>query len=294
MILCVDPETPQREETEEALRDAGFDTTGVRSVAAARERLDGDAAVEGLVTEQSLPDGTGLELLEYAREYSPDTACVLFTGVPIEAIDTEAFSELVAEYLPKDDPEARSELVSLVEHSLAFRSQTAYPLPEQEDARLAALEQYAADPEALGGSLDRLSELATAMFDVNAAAIGLVDKHEQRFLSCHGVALDSMEREETVCTYAILEDDVTVIEDVGDDPRFAENEGLAAADIRFYASASLVSPEGQPIGTFCVYDDEARTITERDRELLELFADEAMEQLVLRRQRRDTGGLPDA
>lgn len=294
MILCVDPATSLREETEATLRDAGFEAVGVGSVAAARERLDGEEPVDGLVTEQRLPDRSGLELIRHARETSPDTVCVLFTAVGLEQIETEAFGSLVAEYLPKDDTEAHSELVALVEHSLAFRTQTAYPLPEQEDARLAALEQYAADPEALGGSLDRLSELATALFDVDAAAIGLVDEHEKRFLSCHGIALEPLDREETVCTYAILDDDATIIEDVEDDTRFAENEGLAAAGIRFYASAPLVSPEGHPIGTFCVYDDEARAFTGRDRELLELLADEAMEQLVLRRRLREAGGEVDA
>lgn len=74
----------------------------------------------------------------------------------------------------------------------------------------------------------------------------------------------------------------------------AQNKGLTAAGIRFYASAPLVSPDGHPIGTVCVYDDERREFDDSDRELLQLLADEAMDQLLLRRRLRDAGGEVDA
>lgn len=294
MILCVDPEPSLRGETERTLSDAGFVTVGVGSLAAAREHLDGEEPVDVLLTEQRLPDGTGLELVRHVRDASPDTACILFSDVPLEEIDTEAFGGLVAEYLSKDEQDAQAELLDLVEHSLAFRSQTAYPVPEEEDARLAVLDQYTAITDEAGASLDRLSVLATELFGLGAASVGLVDAHEERFLACQGVSVDSLDREESVCTYAILDDEVTVIEDVAEDPRFAENEGLTAAGIRFYASAPLLSPDGYPIGTFCVFDDAPRSFSQRDRELLTLLAEETMEQLELRRRLRDAGDETDA
>lgn len=284
MLLCVDPDATARRETAERLQAAGFDVTEASSLDDARDHLDD--ALDAVVTEQSLPDGAGLELVREVREAVPDTPCVLFTDVPIEAIDTEAFAHVVVEYVPKDAPDARAELVDLLEHSLAFGSQTAYPLPENEESRLAALERYAVDPDALGESFDRLTELATELFGVDAAAVGLIDAHEQRFLACHGITLETMDREDTVCTYAILDADVTVIEDVREDPRFEENEGLQAAEIRFYASTSLRTPEGEPIGTFCVYDDQPREFSADDRDLLDLLGAEAMEQLTLRRRLR--------
>ncbi|MCD2200785.1 response regulator [Halobacterium sp. KA-4] len=271
MILCADPETPARERTTGALSDAGFDVVEAGSLAEAYEALD-EHPVECVVTEYTLPDGTGLELVDAVRERHPDAACMLFTATPLDDIDTDAFGSLVAEYVHKDDD--HDELVGIVEHALAFRSQTAYPLPANESARVNALEQYAADPTELGASLDRLTELATALFGVNAAAIGIIDAHTEEFLSCHGVSFDPMDREDTVCTYAILDDRVTVVEDVADDPRFADNEGLAAANIRFYASAPLITPDGEAIGTFCIYNDEPRTFASRDRELLSLLGDE--------------------
>jgi CheY-like chemotaxis protein len=291
MILCVDPSESDREVTRDAL-DSAYDVETAASLSGARNALT-EETVECLVTEYDLPDGTGLELIQAARNVAPDAACILFTDRPLEDVDTAAFGDVVAEYLSKDAPDAHGELTELVDHAVAFRNQTAYPLPDDEDARLAALERYAATPESLGTSLDRLTELATALFDLDAAAVGLMDAHEQRFLSCFGVSFETVEREETVCTYALLDEGVTVIEDAREDPRFEDNEGLRTADIRFYASAPVTTPEGHAIGTFCVYDDEPRSFADRDRELLSLLADEVMEQLVLRRRLSETGGEHD-
>lgn len=293
MLLFADPDDEFRAEAAAALRDAGFEVVGVDDVAAGREHLAGSEAVDCLVTDQTLPDGDGLEFVREARELSPDTACILCTDVPLDDIDTESFGDIVVEYLPKSGPETPMELVDVVEHSVAFRTQTAYPLPENEDARLAALERYAAAPEELGDSIERLTELATELFGLDASAVGLIDEHEQRFLGCHGISLDPLPREETVCTYAILDQDVTVIEDVREDPRFDKNEGLRSADITFYASAPVRSPDGQPIGTFCVYDNDPQSFDERSRQQLELLAAEVADQLVLRRDLRDARGEAD-
>lgn len=280
MIICADPDRETRAETVEALETA----------ARARELSATRGDVDALVTEYDLPDGTGLELAGDVRGDHPDAFCLLFTDTPFADVDT-AGSETVADYLATDDPEAHTELVSRLEDALALRYQTAYPLPDDEDARLAALDAYAADPDALGESFDRLTELATALFDVDAAAIGLVDRHEQRFLSCHGLAFDPIDREDTVCTYAVLDDAVTVVEDAAEDPRFRDNAALDDAGIRFYASAPLLAETGEAIGTFCVYHSTPRTLSERDRELLELLAEDAVDRLAgHRRLREATGG----
>jgi GAF domain-containing protein len=270
MLLFADPDPSFRTEAADALRDAGFEVVEVEDVAAAREHLDVNE-VEGpacLVTEQELPDGTGLELVREARERSPNTACILCTNVALEEIDTEAFGDVVVEYLPKADANTPGELVELVEHSVEFRSQTTYPLPDNEDGRLNAVERYSVDPEELGDSLDRLTELATAQFE-------------------------TVPREGTVGTYAILEPEVTVVEDVGEDPRFDQNDGLHVSEMQFYASAPIHTPEGDAIGTFSVYDARPRSFDARERHLLELLAAEAAEQLVLRRELRAARGDAD-
>lgn len=290
MILCVDPDGADRAATREALAEAGFDTLGRGSLAAARDALD-EAAIDCVVTEYDLDDGTGLDLVADVRSVSPDTACVLFTTASLDDIDTAAVGGAVAEYLRKDGPEAYGELAALVEHSLSFLSQTAYPLPEDEGARLAALERYAAEPAVLDDALDRLTTLAAGLFDVEAAFVGLVDAHHEKYLSCHGFSLDRAPRERTICTYAILDDGVTVVENVLEDPRFASNDLVADAGIGFYAGAPLLTDDGQAIGTFCVVDDAPRSFSAAETDHLRLLADETMDQLELRRRLRDADGV---
>jgi CheY-like chemotaxis protein len=286
MILCIDSDKNDLTATREAIEGAGFETRGATSASGAREAVRAADGVDCLVTEYELPDGNGLELVRAVRESGPDTACILYTDAAPEEMGTDAFGEVIAEYVPKGRPNAADALMDLVEHSLASRTQTAYPLPNDEDARLEALERYAEDPESLSDSLGRLTELATALFGVNSAAVGLVDDHEERFLSCYGANFDTRERDRTLCTHTILEEGVMVVEDATEDPRFESLERLERADVRFYAGAPVRTPEGLAIGVFCLHDDEPRALSDRERELLTLLAGEAMEQLELRRQLR--------
>jgi CheY-like chemotaxis protein len=280
-VLCADADPEDRSATASALESAAFDVTVTGSVGAARDALQ-EGTPDAVVSEYELPDGTGLELFATVRERVPDATCVLFTSADFAAIDTGEYGDIVVEYLSKEEPDALTELTALLGFESDPVMQAAYPLPDDEAGRVEALERYVEHPEGASESIDRLTELAAAMFDVDSAAVGLIDAHHERFLSCHGAAFDTLDREASVCTYAILDTDVTVVEDVGADPRFADNEGLAAAGIAFYAGAPLVTESGHAIGTFCIQADEPRTFGEDQRRHLTLFAEAAMEQIELR------------
>jgi len=103
--------------------------------------------------------------------------------------------------------------------------------------------------------------------------VGVIDADEERFLACHGVDFDSIEREETICSYAIITDDVMVVEDVQNDPRFRDMDAIQQLDLAWYASAPIVV-DGNRIGTFCIADTEQRDFSEEDREQLKALAGE--------------------
>lgn len=298
-VLCVDPDDDARAATVSALEDAGLTVTACPDLAAAVERLDD--TIDCVVTEFELPGGSGLDLLAAVRERVPDASFVLFTGADPDEVETSALRGAVTEYVPKGSPNARELLLDLVRHSVSFRTQTAYPLPDDEAERVAALDAYRPVLAAAEPAFDRIASLAGDLLDAPMAAIGIVDDREQEFIACHGVDFDTLSREKTICTYALLEPGVTTIEDVSEDPRFSDNERLEAVPLRAYAGAKMTTPEGRVVGTVCVYDSVPREWTDQDRERLRLLAAEAMEVLELRRRlhehgdgEADTDPRPDA
>lgn len=289
-VLCVDADEPERERTTAALSAVeGLTTTACASVEAARRRLS-SAVFDCLVTEYGLPDGTGLDVVAVARDTQPDVGCILFTDTPFAEIDTSEAPHLVVDHLAKESEDDYEYLPHLVQNVVSARTHTSYPLPPDEDDRLAALAAYDLSGLTATDSFDRLTELASRQFDVAFAFVGLVDAHEERFVSCYGAEWESLPRQDTVCTYAILEDDVMVVEDIESDPRFSANEVLPSLDIRSYAGASITASTGETLGMFCVLDDEPRSYTTDERESLRLFAAEAAEQLELRRRIAVTEG----
>jgi GAF domain-containing protein len=280
-VLCVDPDPAERAATAGALDEAGFAVTAAGSLADARAAVGPD--LDCVVTEVTLPDGAGLDLVVDARAANPDVAAVLFTDADYGAVETEQYDEIV-EFVPKSGADARERLVALVEATLARRAQTDYPLPPDEEERLAALSDYDLDDPGTRRALDRLIALAVERFDVSMAAVNVIAEDEQQVLACTGIDLADGPRSQSVCTFTILEDDVTTVEDLRADPRFETVTALRESPIRAYAGAPIRTPGGHAIGTFCVYDDAPRSFAADALDDLARFADEVAEQLELRRR----------
>lgn len=251
------------------------------SLADAKAVLD-DRVLDCVVTEYDLPDGTGLELIAALRERAPDTGAILVTAASPARITEESGPHHVAEFVPKTGAEVGTRVVQLVEQTAAGRSQTAYPLPPDERARLDALATIDFDDELLCGAIERVTTLATDHFGVAQSSVNVVAERTQVFLADE--TLEPTSREDSACTYTILDDGVTVIEDIASDPRFSDNELVAESGVRFYAGATLATREGHPVGTLCVYDEEPRVFGEADRAYLALLAADVMDWLEVVRE----------
>lgn len=275
-VLCVDPGDAPDEPWTRLAEEPGLSVVVRGSVAAAKEALQG-ADVDCLVTEYDLPDGTGLDLVRYVRDRAQDIGCILFTEADRATVTEGLAVPLVVEYLHRGSPAATERLTALVAVTARRRTGTAYPLPEDEPDRLDALAALDLDSEALAAALDRVTELAVRHFDLQRSSVNVIAESTQEVLACHGPALPSMPREASICTYSILDEGVTVVEDTAADPRFADNERLDEHDIRFYAGAPLRTDEGFPVGTLCVYDDAPRTFSAEEAAYLELLATAAID-----------------
>ena len=160
----------------------------------------------------------------------------------------------------------------------------AYPLPEREAERLAALRSYAILDSAPEQAFDDLVELASTICDTPIALITLLDEHRQWFKARRGLAVESTPREHAFCAHAIASSELLVVPDAHRDDRFASNP-LVTGDpnIRFYAGAPLETAEGHRFGTICVIDSVPREPTPVQRSALQALSRLVVQQIELRR-----------
>jgi GAF domain-containing protein len=285
-ILCVDGDADRRADTVDTLSAAIPGETRVTEAGGVEPARTAVAShpIDCAVTEYDLPDGTGMEVARAIREHCPDAACVLYTATPHDEVDTTEAEEVVVEFVPRGAERSGTELGTLVESLVRMRTHTAYPVPADESGRVAAVEAYRPVADAAAAALDRLTDVAAEHFGTSLTFVTLMLEHQQVMLEKVGEGPPVLPREDTVCTYALMEGGVTVIEDLAADPLFAANDALADAGLRSYAGTKLVSPDGHVVGTFCVMDDEPRSFSDSERSVLAALGEEAMDQLELRRR----------
>ncbi len=111
---------------------------------------------------------------------------------------------------------------------------------------------------------------------------------QQWFKSCVGVENQELDRDPAFCNYTIYRESVFCVENALEDERFQENEFvLNPPEIRAYLGAPLITNSGFAIGTFCVIDDQPRSFSEKQKEQIQTFANEAMAQIQLKQRNAD-------
>jgi len=169
-------------------------------------------------------------------------------------------------------------------------------IPPNEDERIAALRGYAILDTGSDPCLDRIVKLAARQFDVAIALVSLVDVDRQWFKAKCGLDVDETNRDIAFCSHAILDDDVFVIHDAKQDPRFANNPLVTGSPhIRFYAGAPLITPEGHKLGALCLIDSQPRSDFSLDEQtLLQELAAIAVDQIEMRYAAQDVFALAES
>lgn len=155
-------------------------------------------------------------------------------------------------------------------------------LPDNEAARLKELRSLNLLDTSTEERFDRLTRIASRLFDVPIALVSLVDEDRQWFKSTVGLDAKETPREVSFCAHVILNNRVMVVENTNKDERFSDNPLTQQAPyIRFYAGCPLRSLEGYNLGTLCLIDRSPRQFSESDIELLKDLAALAEREIEL-------------
>lgn len=283
-VLFVGKDEELRQAAEDVLQEDGAHLITAETVADARDMLAEQGGIRFAVLTEHL-DGSPFDLYNYILEYHPDTPAVIFAA-SLPEDEMERRPEKVVTYSEEKIDIALDHLADLIESAVQFQADTLYPEPEDEAERLDVLNQFDFDHLEDAPFYDRLTRMGAHFFNVPMCYVGVIDRDTERFLTCHGTDFDTINRENTICSFAIIRDDVMVVDNVKADPRFSDIDALQELDLEWYASAPI-TVDGHRIGTFCIADTEQHEFTEDDREHLTMFADEFAEQLVHHRDREE-------
>ncbi|WP_216725922.1 GAF domain-containing protein [Hymenobacter siberiensis] len=160
-----------------------------------------------------------------------------------------------------------------------------YPglVPSYEHERLAALQPY----QVLGTPgqevFNDFVSIVAKLFDMPIALVSLVRADDVVFIGNEGLpeAL-VVGREDSMCSVAILSDELTEFRDVVAQPCDLVNPFVAQEmNMGFYAGQALRSPEGLSLGSLCIIDHRPRQLTPLEGDLLKDLARVAQELLRL-------------
>lgn len=156
-------------------------------------------------------------------------------------------------------------------------------LPHDEQERLQELHKYELLDSPNETDFDEIVQLASRICDVPISLISLIDAGRQWFKAKTGINTIETARGVSICSHAILQDEMMEVSDLSQDSRFSENPFvLNDPSIRFYAGVPLVTEKGYKLGTLCVIDKVPRVLDEEQAFALKILAKQVMKLIELR------------
>ena len=160
-----------------------------------------------------------------------------------------------------------------------------YPdlIPFYEHERLAALQPYQVLGTPGQEEFNNFVSMVAKLFDMPIALVSLVREENVVFIGNAGLPeATAVPREDSMCSVAILNDGLTVFEDVANHPCTLVNPFVAQQmQLGFYAGQALRAPNGMPLGSLCIIDRRPRQLSPAESELLTQLALVAQDMLVL-------------
>lgn len=154
---------------------------------------------------------------------------------------------------------------------------------EAEDRRVRALHATGVLDTAEDEGLDSIVEQARKLFNARAAELNFIDRDRQWTKAANGIPRGQLPRTLSLCNITLEQPEGLIVGDGRHDERIREHPFVAGAPgIRFYAGIPVESPDGQRIGSLCVWDLEPHETSDSDVQALRELAVHAQRQLARR------------
>ncbi len=154
------------------------------------------------------------------------------------------------------------------------------PIPENENERLLSLGNLDLDYTDLETHFKDIVALTSKISGMEVSLINLIDPFTQWTIARHGIDMESMPREESVCQYTIMGNEPFEVPDMSSDFKFQDRAYVAGPPkLKYYFGVPLTTTKGVNIGSLCVLDPEPKSISTEKIELLKLLADEVVTKL---------------
>lgn len=158
------------------------------------------------------------------------------------------------------------------------------PIPKDEMGRIITLSDYDLDYTSLQDTFKDLAKLAAKVAGTSISLVNLIDSFTQWTVTNHGLDIDQMPREESVCQYTIASDGHFEVPDLQGDDRFKDRFYVKDdPKLRYYFGIPLTADDGHNIGALCVLDKDLKTLPPEKIEMLKIIANEIVNRLNARK-----------
>ena len=157
----------------------------------------------------------------------------------------------------------------------AFPKRTA-GTSERERARILHQHDLPALPEE---AFDRLTELATQVFEVQTAFVAFVIEKHQWLESAAGLPDEEASLAASLGRGTVQHAAPMTVEDAAEDAHFAGDSMVAEEKARFYAGAPFAVEDGCLVGAFGIMEPEPRELSDAEIQQLTTFAETVANQL---------------
>lgn len=158
------------------------------------------------------------------------------------------------------------------------------PKPDNEQARLRQLGSLKLEGDEQLGRFDRLVQLATLVTEAPMGWFCLVGEKRLVFQSVWHIQIDELPRDESICAYTVLHNELLVVEDLESHSFFGNQKWVDDEPLQLgaYCGAPVRGvSRPEPVGVLAVGAPDSQKFDERQRRGLRLLRDELEIQLQL-------------